>query len=37
LQNLVEQPSRHSNLGHLEHDVSTMAHDSGADLHQLVA
>ena len=33
---LVEQFLRHRDLGHLEDDVAAMAHDHGADLHELL-
>src|SRR5450759_4801768 len=35
-QNLLEQFPRHRDLGHLEDDVASMAHDLGADLHQFL-
>jgi len=34
-QDLLEQFLRHRDLGHLEDDVAAMAHDLGADLHEL--
>ncbi len=35
-QDLLEQFLRHRDLGPLEDDVAAMAHDLGADLHELV-
>ena len=32
-----EQGARHRHIGHLEDDVTSMAHDPGADLHELLA
>jgi hypothetical protein len=36
-EDLGEQGARHCDLSQLEHDVAAMAHDPGADLHQLLA
>jgi hypothetical protein len=36
LQDLVEQPARHGDLSQLKHDVPSMSHDPGTDLHKLL-